>query len=153
MAQDVEIRGLDELNARLDRFLKQAPEKRREFHERMGDVMEREVRQNVRGSLNDSRGRISGWQRKYVGSGGGYAAVRAEDSSSGPHSPGAITNYLESGHATRKPTGSAKRKRSRSRTERVSGRHFYLNTRLSIHSEVEAEAIVFSNELAALLED
>lgn len=141
--QDVEVRGLDELNARLDRFLKQAPGKRREFHERMGDVMQQEVRAQIAVSVNDSRGRVAGWQRKYVGSGGGYAAVRAEDTSSGENSPGAITNYLESGHAISS---------RRSDAGRVSGRHFYLSTRMTIGYVVEAEAVDLANELAALLE-
>lgn len=64
-----------------------------------------QLKQNVDRSIDDSgvkdpRGKVKRWQVIYPGSKGGYMAVRAENTTSGKNSPGAITNYLEGGHKT-----------------------------------------------------
>ena len=79
-----------------------------------------------------------------VGSGGGYAAIRPVDTSTGDNSPGAITNYLESGHKIRRPSGLARRYRSRIRKAYVDGYHFYQKA----ETRVEAKAIKLAQEFA-----
>lgn len=50
---------------------------------------------NMTGFRNPTH--VRDMQSVYIGSGLGYAAVRAADTSTGANSPGAITNYLENG--------------------------------------------------------
>lgn len=78
--------------------------------------------------LQDRDGKVSGWQRVYRGSGGGYVAVRALAGATGPDSPGAITNYLESGHRVRYPSGKSERYRPRVRVARARAFRFYKAT-------------------------
>ena len=145
--ESIEKDGLEELDAKLSDILERAPEARRELHERLADELKQEVDMQIANSVNDSNGEISGWQEPHVGSGGGYAAVRPTDSSSGPDSPGAITNYLENGHAIRNPSGRAKNYRPAIHTPYVDGRHFYEATRASADSKVIAAADEFAEEL------
>lgn len=52
-----------------------------------------------------------------------------EGATTGPNSPGAITNYVDGGHAVRRRTANAKRSRkSRATVAAVPGRHFYAAT-------------------------
>lgn len=76
----------------------------RKFHEELATSMLNTVQSSILTvGINDTHGKIGGWQEKYVGSYGGYAAVRprkstdAERANKSAASPGAITNYLESG--------------------------------------------------------
>ena len=74
-----------------------------------GNQMLEEVRNQIDSSgIQDLNGRVKSWQELHVGSGLGYAAVRATDASGGVNSPGAITTYLERGHKTRNPAKRAK---------------------------------------------
>lgn len=124
--QSLDTRGFDEWDRALTKALHDFPKKRRELHEQFATVAKNEVDNAISGSLNDSHGKIRGWQEKEVGSGGGYAVVRPIGGQSGANSPGAITNYLTSGHRIRRPSGTAKRRRrSRARMAYVDGRHFY----------------------------
>ena len=130
---------LEELNKKFDQILREFPAIRKEFHEQMADRMENRLHTNIAGSLNDSNRHIRGMQEKAVGSGGGYAAVRAKGGQSGSNSPGAITNYLENGHRTRPSTKVSTERRIRSGKTvklRVDGRHFYRKTRADIRGEV-----------------
>lgn len=153
--QDVEVRGLDRLSKALGEIVKKAPDMQRGVHEKLGDSLRTVVQGNVRSHLNDSHGKISGWQKKYVGSRGGYVAVRATDSSSGPNSPGAITNYLENGHAMRKNSLHSKRQSRRMRQMRyqaasnwVRGRHFYLASRADAPRLLLAAANDLADQIA-----
>ena len=102
--QSIEINGLAELDAKLQAILKELPEARRQLHERLAEMAKKEVDAQIDASgLNDSHGKIKGWQEAHVGSGGGYAAVRPQKGMTGDNSPGAITNYLENGHRIREP--------------------------------------------------
>ena len=65
--QDVEVRGLDRLSKTLGEIVKKAPDMQRGVHENLGDSLRTIVQGNVRSHLNDSHGKISGWQKKYVG--------------------------------------------------------------------------------------
>ncbi len=89
---------------RLDQLTAQMPAQRREAHRRLARVAKDAADSGIQAALDDGRGKVRGWQRETVGSGGGYAAVRPAKQgggprypSPGPNSPGAVTNYLEHG--------------------------------------------------------
>ena len=116
----------------------------RAIHERLGARMQAGVRGQIRGRINDAHGTVAG-------SGGGYAAVRPTNSSSGPDSPGAITNYLENGHARRRPSGRAKRYRPRIKVLYVNGRGFYSAVRPSLARMLQSEVTRWGDEVATRL--
>lgn len=124
----------------------------REAHEKFAVTMLAGLRGQVAGRINDANGRIAGYQQKYVGSGGGYAAVRATDSSTGANSPGALTNYLENGHAIRRPSGSAKRYKPRIRTLYVAGRGFYAAERGQLATTAQQVADQMANAVTDTIE-
>ncbi len=151
--QSVEIDGLAELDEELAAILKELPEARKELHERLSEMIKKEVDAQIDASgLNDSRGKIKGWQEPHVGSRGGYAAVRPVKGETGANSPGAITNYLESGHRIRGPSGRAKRYRPRIKKPYVDGYHFYKAARLAVEAKAIAEAERFVEEFRRRLE-
>jgi len=151
--QSIEINGLAELDAKLQAILKELPEARRQLHERLAEMAKKEVDAQIDASgLNDSHGKIKGWQESYVGSGGGYAAVRPQRGQTGANSPGAITNYLESGHRIRQPSGKSKYYRPRIKKPYVDGYHFYQAAQIAVESKAIAEAERFIDELADKLE-
>ena len=123
----------------------------RAIHERLGARMQTGVRGQIRGRINDAHGHVAGWQERYIGSGGGYAAVRVADSSSGPNSPGAITNYLENGHARRRPGGNAKLYQPRIKVVYISGRGFYNAVRPSLARMLQDEVDRWGMDVAARL--
>ena len=103
------------------------PEIKREFLERVSTEMQETVRANIASRINDDNGHVQSWQQAYVGSRYGYSAVRAEKTElTGSNSHGAVTNYLEHGHAIRGPSGtSTRRYRPRIKVPKVAGRFFY----------------------------
>lgn len=126
---------------------------RRALHERLGARMLTGVRGQIRGKLNDAHGHVRGWQSKYIGSGGGYAAVRAVDGASGPDSPGAITNYLENGHERRLPSGKSKRRyKAKINVVRVAGRKFYDGVRPSLERMLQSEVDRWARDIVRRLE-
>lgn len=151
--QSVDLMDLEELDETLKSILEEMPEMRRELHEQIAEVIKSEVDIQISNSgLNDSTGKVRDWQESHVGSRGGYAAVRATDSSTGSNSPGAITNYLENGHAIRRPSGKAKNYRPRIKKPYVDGYHFYQTARGIVESRVIAIAEEFANQLSKKLE-
>lgn len=147
--QSVEAKGLSKITDNFNELLKKAPDKRRELHERIAARLQEEVSAQVDASgINDSHGKVKSWQQGRVGSGGGYAAVSAISDSTGPDSPGAITNYLNSGHKIR-PHG--KLKRSRVRVIYVDGRHFYQAAKNRAEEIALEETEKFADELAKIL--
>lgn len=151
--QSVDLTQLNQLDEDLNNLLNEIPEKRRELHERLADVIKSEVdTQIVKSGLNDSEGKIREWQKPVVGSGGGYAAVHAVKGTTGANSPGAITNYLENGHKIRRPTGKNKYYRPRIRKAYVDGFHFYNSASSSVESKAIAEAEEYVKEIAQRLE-
>ena len=154
--QEIDIRGMDEFDRALSDLLEEFPEMRRELHEKLAAEAKKEVDAAISSSgLTDSHGNIRRWQVKHVGSGGGYAAVRAasekEGGGTGPDSAGAITNYLESGHKIR-PTSGQTRRRGRARVAYVNGYHFYQTARSSFEAKAIRLAEQFSDKLADRLE-
>lgn len=159
--QSVEIKGLDELDAKFAKILKEQPARRRELHDRLGDLAKSEVDAQIASSgMKNGGGRLRGWQEKHVGSGGGYAAVRAIRGR-GPgetleqqyaNSPGAITNYNEGGHKVRHSTGNAKRlRKGRAKVSYVEGYHYYKGANAALESKVIAEGQKYADELAETL--
>lgn len=72
---------------------------RRELHEKLAEIAKKEVDAAISSSgLNDSGSDIQRWQVKHVGSGGGYAAVRAasekEGGGTGRTVPGRLPTIL-----------------------------------------------------------
>lgn len=94
---------LERLAADFNALLHDYPEWRREMYEEMGRAVLEDVQRGF------GNGEVSGWQDAVVGSGGGYAAVRAKketftrDGGSGkPYAVGYVTNSIESGHKQEK---------------------------------------------------
>lgn len=118
------------------------PEIKRDFLDRTSSEMLQIVRGNIASSLNDANGHVQSWQQSHVGSRNGYAAVRAEKSGlTGRDSTGATTNYLEHGHKTRSPSGTAKRRyRPRIKFATVKGRFFYKKSQSDMDKIVKNSA-------------
>ena len=151
--QSIELDALEKLDEDLKDLLEEFPKARRELHERLAEMIKEEVDKQIDASgLNDSRGKIKGWQEPHVGSGGGYAAVRAQKGETGDNSPGAITNYLENGHRIREPSGKSKYYRPRINKPYVDGYHFYQAARTVVEAKAIAEAERFVEEFRRRLE-
>ena len=134
-------RDLDRLSARLREVVARAPQMQRALHERLGARLLDDVRHRTPIRIKGhhlghgeyhQRGRLRRWQTKYIGSKGGYAAVRAAEKPKGANGAGAITNYVENGHKTgHAQQGVSQRTRRRWRQmvrppqAFVSGRGFY----------------------------
>lgn len=102
--QSVVVYGLERFERDLFEILRDAPEKRKELHDRIAEMLKQEVDRAIDESgLDDGRGKIKGWQESRVGSKWAYAAIRPIKGRGlvGNNSPGAITNYLEYGHKAR----------------------------------------------------
>lgn len=92
--QSVTLEGFEALQKKLDGFPEAMREARGAFFEQAGEELLDAVRQRIGGS-----GRVGGVQERYLGSGRGYAAVRARaDTFLDGYAAGYITNALENGH-------------------------------------------------------
>lgn len=135
-------RDLRSLDMRLKEILLRAPEQQRALHERLGETLLDDVRHRAPISIKGhslghgeyhERGTLRRWQTKYIGSKGGYAAIRAAETPKGVNGAGAITNYVENGHRVgRAGYGGSARTRRRRRQygmipplSFVNGRGFY----------------------------
>lgn len=146
--------SLKDFEKQLDDLLKKMPQKRRELHETVAKRAQEEVRAQIRAKLNDGEGHVQGWQEASVGSGGGYGKVKPQKGETGRDSPGAITNYLENGHKTRRtqrPDSERSRceiRRSQNSRLRVEGRKFYAQARKRVQAMLNEEAEKLVQELA-----
>ena len=115
--QSVEIDGLKEIQKRLEGY-PEAMKKRAASSSRRPDEDALPVRRRIGG-----QGYVANVQDQYVGSGGGYAAVRAKAKTYlHGDAAGYITNALENGHKIRVPTSYAMRKQeSRAKKDFVPG--------------------------------
>lgn len=145
--QGIDFSQLEELDKDISNLIKQFPEMRMKLHEEFADVLKSKVDSEIGNSVNDESGKIKGFQGKYVGSKGGYAAVRAIDTSSGKESPGAITNYLEGGHKIRKPSGKNKYYKRKVNKIYVDGNHFYESSFKNIEFVIFNIAEQFAEDL------
>lgn len=156
-------RSLDGLSAQLERVLTRAPELQREIHETLGAQLLTAVRQRAPISLKGhrvsaseyhARGTLRQWQSKYIGSRGGYAAVRATDEPKGNNGAGAITNYVENGHRSRVGGMHASRRTKRRWRQYgapysfVNGRGFYHSTQADAERLLTRAAEQLANQIA-----
>ena len=126
MAQSVKISGLEHLRKDLEELSEELPEMRREIHEELAGQMRGEVEEALARKAGSSTGKVAGWQEGYVGTKGGYAAVRPRAKAFyGGYAVGYITNAMENGHAVRRPSGKWKGYRARVKKRYVLGLHFY----------------------------
>ena len=146
------VHKINELSEKLNKVLSEMPNARRELHEEIKDLLKKEVDANIDASLSDFHGKIKNWQEAEVGSGGGYAAVRAKKGETGDDSPGAITNYLEGGHKIRTPSGKNKYYKPRIKKVYVDGFHFYAKTRQTIEAKVISIAEDFADDIIRSLD-
>lgn len=158
MSSSVNTSGLAELCTRIENVNNSIHELQRAAHERLGQVLQRTVRGNISTSLNDSHGKIASWQDVFVGSSGGYVAVRAATSPAGRDGAGAVTNYLENGHVkrrkrtyVRKQTRNVRIIRAQASNNWVEGRHFYQKSKSAVQQEVQREAENLANQIASSL--
>lgn len=100
-------RDLRRLSERMQQIVRDAPDQQRALHERLGETLLDDVRHRAPISVKGhdlghgeyhERGTLRRWQTKYIGTRGGYAAIRATDKPKGSNGAGAITNYVENGH-------------------------------------------------------
>lgn len=114
-------------------ILKKLPDIKAELLEKAGDDVRDEVRRSIlTAEINDAHGRVTTWQNRHVGSGRGYVAVRSDSvevlSGGGGRNTlnaGALTNYLNSGHKVRQPSGRTRRYVPRAKITYVPGAKFY----------------------------
>lgn len=119
---------------------------------KLGRQLEWEVRESIRQSgINDAHGKVQSWQQVRYGSGGGYAAVSAARGKTGQDSPGAITNYLESGHKTRRPSGTAEHYRPRINKTRTTAYGFYRSSKSKADQLTRNAALEVEQKLAGVL--
>lgn len=151
--QSVDLSALEKFSDELNTLLDEIPEARRKLHEELATMAKKEVdAQIIASGIQDSQGKIRDWQEDDVGSGGGYAAVRAVKGVTGDNSPGAITNYLESGHRIRPPSGKAKRYKPQIKVPYVEGHHFYQEAQKNITAKAIDMSDKFAEELAKRIE-
>lgn len=141
--------GINVITAAFEKTLKRFPEARRSIVDRAASAIDARVRDEVGARINDRHGRIASYQRKRIGSGGGYGVVEADTGTvSGSLTKGALTNYLERGHRIRRPKSSGARGyRPRINLAYVSGRWFYKQ----VEPEAERIAVQAANEICAEL--
>lgn len=153
----------------LIRSLADAPEDlkslRLNAHETLSETMLAKVQESIGGT-----GTVQSWQEAYVGSGGGYAAVRAkaktytEKNSAGKtYAVGRVTNAIESGHVNQKgayipnlsghrPNGQATASGAKLVYNNVKGRGFYADARGQLQSIAQEAAVKLADEIASELE-
>lgn len=146
---------LDQLLERWSQLLQQFPVKKRELLERAGQQMLQRLRDAIGGT-----GKVASWQEVYLGSKGGYAAVRPKKDTyqttrgGRRYAVGYITNAIEGGHRNRRPQPSGDpdyRYRARIRHAAVPGRHFYYSTRQQLGQIGDRELRALAQEILAEL--
>ena len=101
--------------------------------------------------IQSRTGKVLSWQQKHVKK--GYVAVRPQDRPTGKNGPGAITNYLESGHKIRRPSGKDRQYRPRINKAKVLGFRFYKAAASQAEKLAEDLGQRMAEEIAARLED
>ena len=142
---------LERFAANVERVLREKPHIRRAMFEAIAAIAKGEVDSNIGSMLNDSGGKIRSWQESKVGEKGGYARVKPVRGGSGRDSPGAVTNYLHSGHKQH-PGQFVKRIGVRLKRSYVPGRPFYSAAAASVVPKADAMAQEFVELIASMLE-
>lgn len=113
--------------------VKEIPGMKKEMLEAIGMAVRLETQDQItRSGLNDAKGRVRFWQDRHIGSKLGYVAVRPDSvevvSGGGNKKPVnfvALTNYLNSGHKIRGPSGRSERYKPKIKVTKVRGFYFY----------------------------
>lgn len=132
--------ALRDLSKRLSDIIDAYPDKSWELHDRMGSILLTAVKSEIpveEGPRFRRRpGTVRKFQRKTVGDGGGYVAIRPYRSEKdggvlfgNAKSQDNITVYLNNGHGIRRPSGRDPHYRSRVKHVAVGGYHFYESVR------------------------
>lgn len=116
---------LDELDKAFEQLIQDFPEARKQLVTQSGDKLYRKVIQNIERDVKERRGKLKKSVVKNIGSGGGYAAIRA-NSSIAPH-----LHLIENGHKIVK-NGNV--------VGWVSGKHMYRNALNELADELERDA-------------
>lgn len=154
--QGIDFDAMDRVLDAWQKIVREFPERKGEALERLGQTVEKRVKESIAGSPDGGRMTLQAWQRYYLGSKRGYVAVRPIGGISGPNGPGAITNYNENGHAIRKPSGIQKpgyKYRPRIKKARVDGQHFYYRVDNTVNSEAERVLKELAEEFAQRMDD
>jgi hypothetical protein len=129
------ISGMDEIDERIDKVLKEFPEERRLLHEASGKVILGKVLENTPYDAKRKKGtHLKDAITMVVGSKGGYTAVRADEGKS-PHA-----HLVENGHVQKDkngtPTGTF-----------VPGKHMFKIASMEAKGEVLKLTEEFSNKI------
>lgn len=125
----IDSRDIDRLVEKLTKSLNIIREAKRKAFEEAAPQLKQAVDTAIGGT-----GKVRSWQAQYVGSKGGFAAVRpkaktfTEINGRGKrYAVGAVTNAIDSGHRFPAPSGRDKHYRPRIKSGRqsVAGRQFY----------------------------
>lgn len=151
----IEMTDIDKFVNKCNECISRNKKRKRELHERLSIILEQEVRNGFVSTFGKSE-HVQYWQKKTVGSKGGYAAIRPQKGGGGKNAPGAITNYIENGYRKRKPNGQLNKRRYHTVTQaekvkngEVPGRFVYDNTRkrLERSGAVKSEVMKFVKEI------
>ena len=162
-------RDLRRLSERLQQIVRDAPDQQCALHERLGTALLDDVRHRAPISTKGhslghgeyhERGTLRRWQTKYIGSKGGYAAIRAAEKPKGINGAGAITNYVENGHKVGgRHQGVSSRTRRRWKQNPappksfVSGRGFYHSAHATADRLITQAAERWADEIARELSE
>ena len=156
MEVSIDARDLE----RLIKKLEAAPDILRDARRRAMEEATLKLKQEVDTAIG-GEGKVQGWQEKYVGSKGGYAAVRPKaktftkvNGRGKKYAVGYVTNAIEHGH--RFPSTHGKQRRYneiRNGQLNVPGRHFYQEVNKKIPEIAQEAAAQVEAELIAHLED
>lgn len=154
--QSIDLSDLDRLLDSWDRLLRDFPALKRQLLEDLGE----ELRSAVRGEIGGS-GTVQGWQERYIGSGGGYVAVRPKadtykvTAKGKRYAVGHVTNAIEPGHKHRRPSQTLRpgyRYKPRIKTPAVPGKHFYAAVRAQLSGMGQREVAALAEKIARRLE-
>ena len=134
---------------RLNELLPKLREVRQEALEMAGDEMLGAVRGRIGGS-----GRVQSWQEKYLGSGGGYTAVRAKAKTydENGYAVGYATNALESGHK-QQPGRYVPAIQRKLTQEQVPGRFMYARSAPDVERVARSAAQQVEQKMTRILEE
>lgn len=132
---------LEELDKAFENFSKKFPDARRKLVNDVGDVMHKEVINNIERDVEEGGENLKRGATKVIGSKGGYAAIRP-DYSIAPH-----THLVEDGHDM--IVGGKKGKGGNVSDDRafVYGKHMYRNAINQVADKIENMAEEFIEEL------
>ena len=159
----IEVHGGNSLTAlahQFDFLLDALPVVRRDLFTQIAGMMRTKVDASIGATVG---GRVPGWQRGSVGSGGGYAKYRPNHFILVPKrtvSGGLITQFLEHGHVTRRALHLDRKGRraikstplkSGSGQSYVAGRYFYRAAKNPVIIESQEMALAYVDRIAAML--